>query len=1030
MAQTNRQVRMFAAEDYFAVYDSYINANLKAFDFDTIRESMVAYIQAQYPENFNDWIESSDFVALLDVVAQFGHNFAFRNDLNSRNNFLSTAERQDSVFKLGEFLGYVPRRNVPASGQLKITSVKTNEQVLGSDGSTLAGKEIRFENTSNNSIDDFINVLNSVFSINNQYGNPRKRASIDSVLYEFYSMENTSNQVVFEFNGVVQGSSSPFNVYGLDLDSSKNKTIEMHPDPDNSFSVVYKNDGRGVTSKNTGFFTGFTQGSLAFRDFTIDEPISNLTLDIDSDNINNSDVWVQTINSDGSKISNWTKVDSVNGFNEIYNDIQSKQRQIFSVKSRADNQISILFPDESFGKIPQGLIRVWYRTGVNQSYVLRTDDIGNKKINIKYVGDDGNIYTLTMGVALQEPVTNASASESLDAIKQNAPRSFAAQNRMITGDDYNNLIITQSEQIAKVKCINRTHSGHSRYINPMDPTGKYTNLNLFATDGTVTFEKTTVQNNTNNLSAEEIFDRFIKTELDNQELINLYYHEYRTKFKTEKENSTEVLRWEPIDQTSGYFLDVDNNVKSNVDGYLRFMEVGSVLKLKDVDTDAITWAKVINVSNHGLGVDDTASGVASGLNHRGGGAITLDREVKSDHMLELVYSPFPRQFTRTEKETIVDAIRNIGENPFVIYYDHESMQLKIQNQQTDVGIVFDPNDEYPHPTDFTPMYDRWFIMVQPSATAGDVVVTTRVLRYNIASEQIEFTNISNEYKLDYRTKKKKRDSIEVFANGESFGRFYVYGYKFDSNGVFYSDSVNLVLEDADSDQRPDNPELFHMLSELQALNNKTLTDLRFEWKHVPDDNEIIDPGFSNIIDAFVLTRSYDNEYRNWLIKTDDSLLNAPLAPTSNQLTRQFKSIADKKSISDTVVYRPVKYKVLFGAKASEENRASFSVVKSVTSTITDNEIKSRIVDAIYEFFEVENWDFGETFYFTELAAYVHKALSGEISSFVIVPESSNSVFGKLFQITPLNDELFIPDVSLTDIDITEKVTAENIKAIG
>ena len=86
MAQKLRQTRLFAAEDYMAVYDSYLNANFKAYDFDTIRQSMVEYIRETYPESFNDWVESADFVALLDVIAQFGHNLAFRLDLNTRNN--------------------------------------------------------------------------------------------------------------------------------------------------------------------------------------------------------------------------------------------------------------------------------------------------------------------------------------------------------------------------------------------------------------------------------------------------------------------------------------------------------------------------------------------------------------------------------------------------------------------------------------------------------------------------------------------------------------------------------------------------------------------------------------------------------------------------------------------------------------------------------------------------------------------------------------------------------------------------------
>ena len=92
MAQQTRQNKIFAAEDYTVVYESYVNANFQAFDYDTIRTAMVDYVRSTYPENYNDWIESAEFIALLDVVAQFGHNLAYRVDLNARNNFLTTAK--------------------------------------------------------------------------------------------------------------------------------------------------------------------------------------------------------------------------------------------------------------------------------------------------------------------------------------------------------------------------------------------------------------------------------------------------------------------------------------------------------------------------------------------------------------------------------------------------------------------------------------------------------------------------------------------------------------------------------------------------------------------------------------------------------------------------------------------------------------------------------------------------------------------------------------------------------------------------
>ena len=68
----------------------------------------------------------------------------------------------------------------------------------------------------------------------------------------------------------------------------------------------------------------------------------------------------------------------------------------------------------------------------------------------------------------------------------------------------------------------------------------------------------------------------------------------------------------------------------------------------------------------------------------------------------------------------------------------------------------------------------------------------------------------------------------------------------------------------------------------------------------------------------------------------------------------------------------------------------------------------------------------ESFYFTELAAFVHKELAGIVSSFVIVPLGTNAVFCDLFQITPFKDQLLIPDISITDIDIISGLTQANI----
>ena len=1027
MAQNIRQSKLFAAEDYKAVYESYINANLQAFDYDTIRTAMVDYVRNTYPENYNDWIESSEFVALLDVVAQMGHNLAFRVDLNSRNNFLSTAERQESVYKLAEFIGYTPRRNVPAFGEMKVVSVKTNEPVIGSAGTSLGGQEIKFESTNNvNNLDDFIAVMNSVLQFGNQYGSPKKQTSVGNISQQFYELNNNENQIKFDVSGIANGQSTTFNIVSVDFDN--NTVYEKSPNPSSAFGIYYKNSGLGLTNKDTGFFFGVKEGNLQFQDIRITEPIDNQTIDINVDNVNNSDVWVQTINPDGSVVKNWTSVRNISGYsNATYNEVMASQRDIYSIKTRKNNQISINFADQTFGNAPLGIIRVWYRVSKNESYTVRPDDLTNKKITVQYQGIDGNNYTATFTLQLKTSITNASANESLDSIKQNAPLTYASQNRLVTANDYNTIYGLQTSSVVKVKSINRTFSGHSRYVDFTDPTGEYSNLLLNGTDGVLTQDNVTkTQTTVVGMNKDYIFEKYVKPQLNDFDLINLYY----TKFTQAFENEKVANGYAPVtDHTSGTFKDgsfawnapgtnlynantgylVDSNdpatvsrVGKTASGYLNLFRVGAMVKfIKDDGT--YVWAKVLNTFAYGLGVDKSGTqlGQASGLRANGLGAITLDTNVPNGSIIDIIIPTFSRAFKTKESNIITQYLE--AKQTFALAYDFRNQSWELQSNP---GAISTP------PTD----YDENDWLIYFNFTGGRYNISTRALQFKLQSNSVAFTNVSMNSGLDSLTKKKARDSVE-FTGIENnaivtSGKMYVSGIEQDSNGVIDASHIFLSVVDDNADARPDNPLVFN---EITASGN---SNLRFEWRHVAADREIVDPSYTNIVDVYVLDKSYDNSYRTWLMtnKGDE-----PIPPTGNALSNHFKDVEKQKTISDTVLYKPVKYKTLFGPTAHSSLRATFNVVKVKGSNVVDSEIRANVVKAINDFFNVNNWDFGETFYFTELAAYVHKELSTSISSFTIIPHGASSVFGELFEITPNIDEMFIPDVSIDDIDIVSNV---------
>jgi hypothetical protein len=178
--------------------------------------------------------------------------------------------------------------------------------------------------------------------------------------------------------------------------------------------------------------------------------------------------------------------------------------------------------------------------------------------------------------------------------------------------------------------------------------------------------------------------------------------------------------------------------------------------------------------------------------------------------------------------------------------------------------------------------------------------------------------------------------------------------------------------------------------------------------------------------VYVLTKQYDRAYRQWL---SGATATEPTPPSTDTLYTAIAPSMNKiKAVSDEVVYHPVKYKVLFGSKATVDLRAQFKVIKNSEVVVSDNDVKSRVLAAINEFFNLENWDFGDSFYFSELVAYVMNQTSPYVVNFLIVPEYDSLTFGSLYEITAEVDQIFINGATIDNIEIISSVTASKIKS--
>ena len=132
-------------------------------------------------------------------------------------------------------------------------------------------------------------------------------------------------------------------------------------------------------------------------------------------------------------------------------------------------------------------------------------------------------------------------------------------------------------------------------------------------------------------------------------------------------------------------------------------------------------------------------------------------------------------------------------------------------------------------------------------------------------------------------------------------------------------------------------------------------------------------------------------------------------------------------ISDNVVVNSVTFKPLFGLKAAEELRATIKVIRAANSTASESEIKTLVVANLNEYFTIDKWDFGDTFYFSELAAYLHRTLGTIVSSVVLVPLDTQKYFGDLYEIRSAPNEIFVNGATINNVDVIEALTSTNLR---
>jgi hypothetical protein len=1126
MATTTRQTAIFGVEDWKRIYQTYREADFQSYDFETLRKSFVDYLRLYYPETFNDYIESSEFIALLDVMAFMGQSLAFRTDLNTRENYLDTAERRDSVVKLAQLVSYTPKRNTEASGFLKVFSVQTTENVTDYNGVNLASVTVNWADPSNfDWQEQFTAIVNASLVNTQRIGRPAN----DQVILGVNTQEYTINLVpgylpVVPYTATVDGINMPFEAVNASS-AGQSYVYEPNPLPDGQFNILFRNDQLGFASANTGYFFLFKQGVLQNQDFNLPERISNRSVDINIEGINNDDKWLYQIDNLGNVAKEWTFVENVYG--AAVEQLIPGTRTIFSVTSRTNDQITLNFGDGVFSTIPVGLFRCYVRASNGLQYIINPEEMQSVQIPISYVSRTGNLETITFTCGITQPVSNSQARETLNEIKQRAPARYYTQNRMVNGEDYNNFPFTAYNSILKSKALNRASIGTSRYLDLVDNTGKYSSTNIFAADGALyefnnlpAFQFTWLTNN----DIADVIDNSIQPTLIKDGARQFYYANYPrpdlTVLNITWHESTHLAN-----ETTGYFQNYLNNPVSlgtYSSSNKMYIQVGSLVKFVpppgyffDRDNQLVAgvpiraneklsiWASPVAVyvdgTNQGLG------NFATGM-----GPVVLNNFVPTGAIASQVIPLFVTDFTTTFAQSIAEQVR-LNRDFGLGYNNLTATWYLINSANIDLNATW--SQEYAQSTSGTNLDASWFI--QATTDGSTYTVVSRSLDYYFGSVlETRFFFFTNQKIYDSRTGTVISDFINVLKtnskpdnntplDGDTY--MQIIGQPVESDGYVDDFQVLVGFQDSDGDGVPDNPDFFndivapsvtpnlklvflqqtvdfdnlqrYLLVEQGIVNseyptqasielvkaeyvdgqvfyaytdlafyqltlNNDLTrtvdpvsgwiartgrqDLYFQYRHNSPLTSRLDPGTTNIIDIYIVTLSYYTAYQNW-IKDSTGTVTEPIAPTLDELTTDYAGLQNYKMISDNMILNSVQFLPLFGAKAPLALRAVIKVIPAAGTNASTSEIRNLVVSNMDAYFTLDKWNFGDTFYFSELAAYIHKQLGDIVSSVVLVPLNPQKSFGDLYEIRSAPNQIFVNAATVNDIQVIQALTSTNIR---
>ena len=443
-------------------------------DFSSIRQNLIEFAKTYFPNQYNDFNESSPGMMFIEMASYVGDVLNYYVDNQYRETLLNYAEEKKNVYNIAQSYGYKPKTAVPASVELEVTQV-VPAKVGATDEADL----------------DYAGVVSTNGIVSSDTG-------VDFTLLDQVDFRVSSSLDPLDIELIQPSGATPEQYLLKKKVLAKSGTTTSQTFTFNSAKKFDK-----ITLGNTGVTeivsivdsNGNTWYEVPFlAQDTVFETIENTSLNDPtySQYQNDTPYMLRLIKSSRRFITRVTEDDRTEvrfgaGISDnpdeviIPNPDNVGSALGFGV-SKLDESFdpSNFMKTKTYGLAPANTtLTVTYRYGGAVEHNVRANSITSGK-NITFTIDSGNLDSTKVQTAEDSlsfnnvlPATGGASKETLTEIKQNALAHLNTQNRAVTRQDYITRVYSLPQKfgnIAKVYIVqdeqNETNTAGETNIIP------------------------------------------------------------------------------------------------------------------------------------------------------------------------------------------------------------------------------------------------------------------------------------------------------------------------------------------------------------------------------------------------------------------------------------------------------------------------------------------------------------------------------------------------------------------------------------